>query len=737
VVTMKNNWWIGLLVSILAITGQATHAAHYDFEGNTKAGSGKNLYAPLGGRASMVTDLNNDQVLEWNGCIADGSINGHAGSASEAARLAVTQPEDVIWGRLANPGFKNEPIKSAFFFAGNARNGVQFYEWNPSPTMNLYTIHPSDERHLQWSENSANRDYAVNTMMAAGINVIYMSFWGPRGTDNWVFWAPMQTSTYAHDELFEATLGKNVLIAPYIENYAPTERSPGYSFTDCFPGTADDPAPEFAAHVEDLIERYILQPQNEQWPSKWAQVYDQFGQKRYLVCIIGVTSSQEDLAHQRFAEGFDHVADRIYQDTGVSVGFAIAADPPGTYAWAPFLASPEHTGPWLKQQSSILAIQPYFSGYSLGVTDENTIMAWKQRFASRWINTGIPFIQDIAPGYDAHIVFPNSHKFGNTDSFREAQTQLIKKLRCQGVTFSAWNGYTEGYAGVPTIEYGDATYLWASNIFQDFTVDGCHPLPGRVEAEDYERMEGVQKEITGDDGGGLNIGWLDYGDWLEYKVAAPTSEEYTVRLRVARPNYNPTGRGQIRSGMSTLAVLPVPGTGGWQSWKTIETTIPLQAGEQILRLFVSTGGWNINWLEFRRQADIQWHELPGRIEAEDFDDMYGIRTVMVFDEEPGFNLDCLDAGDWIEYTIDVNKASEYRISLRVALAEGFSGSAGKLSVGGDVLWSFTVPTTGGWQTWETITGIADLSPGRQMLRIEVTKGPWNLNWLEFNELSGQ
>jgi hypothetical protein len=158
----------------------------------------------------------------------------------------------------------------------------------------------------------------------------------------------------------------------------------------------------------------------------------------------------------------------------------------------------------------------------------------------------------------------------------------------------------------------------------------------------------------------------------------------------------------------------------------------LPAGEQILRLFVSTGGWNINWLEFRRQTDIQWHNLPGRIEAEDFDDMYGVRTVMVFDEEPGFNLDCLDAGDWIEYLIDVEGAGRYSVKLRIALADGFGESAGKLSVGSDVLWKFTVPVTGGWQTWRTIIGTANLSSGRQTLRLDVTEGPWNLNWLEFS-----
>ena len=113
---------------------------------------------------------------------------------------------DPIRGYLANPGFVNQPVKSVFFFAGNWRNGVQFYDYNPSDNRGLYTVHPSDARHLGWSENQANRDFAVQTMIDAGVNVINMSYWGLPGTDNWAFWSPMQTSTSSHNELFNAAL---------------------------------------------------------------------------------------------------------------------------------------------------------------------------------------------------------------------------------------------------------------------------------------------------------------------------------------------------------------------------------------------------------------------------------------------------------------------------------------------------------------------------------------------------
>ncbi len=151
-------------------------------------------------------------------------------------------------------------MKSAYFFSGNWRNGNQFYEYNPVDNRGLYTVHPSDSRHLGWSEDPAHRDFALNAMIAMGVNVVNMSYWGPRGTDNWAMSAPMQTSTLSHDELFTAAAGKSILIAPYIESYAPTADHPGFSFMDCFPGTQDNPAPEFLVLVYDLVDRYLASP---------------------------------------------------------------------------------------------------------------------------------------------------------------------------------------------------------------------------------------------------------------------------------------------------------------------------------------------------------------------------------------------------------------------------------------------------------------------------------------------
>ncbi len=373
--------------------------------------------------------------------------------------------DDPIQAYLASPGFKNQPVKSTFFFSGNWRNGVQFYDFNPSDNIGLYTVHPLDSRHLGWSENVDFRNFALQTMIDAGVNVINMSYWGLPGTDNWAYWSPMQTATASHDQLFNAALGKEILIAPYIESFAKTDQSDAFIFADDFPGSTSDPSPLLVKMIKDLVNRYLVSPSHAQWPEKWAKVYDKNGTERYLISMIHVASNQASISDQAFAEGFDLVADAVFKSTGFHVGFALDILPPDSYAPGSFKATPASTGPWLSQQNSVIAIQCFIPEIWTGMSDEDDLITWKNAYHSSWINTGIPLIHDLSSGYDAHVVFPASPVYGNNQLWRDLQTQAILEFESNSFTFNAWNGYTEGLAGMPTLQYGDNTYNWISDLF--------------------------------------------------------------------------------------------------------------------------------------------------------------------------------------------------------------------------------------------------------------------------------
>jgi hypothetical protein len=120
-------------------------------------------------------------------------------------------------------------------------------------------------------------------------------------------------------------------------------------------------------------------------------------------------------------------------------------------------------------------------------------------------------------------------------------------------------------------------------------------LPGKIEAESYDAMSGVATEATSDTGGGLNVGWIDTNDWMDYNVNVQTAGSCRIDYRVASPNA--TGMVDFRVNGTTLATTAIPNTGGWQVWTTISTNVSLSAGTQTIRLFASVGGWNINWFQ--------------------------------------------------------------------------------------------------------------------------------------------
>ena len=120
------------------------------------------------------------------------------------------------------------------------------------------------------------------------------------------------------------------------------------------------------------------------------------------------------------------------------------------------------------------------------------------------------------------------------------------------------------------------------------------PIPARLEAESYSAMSGIAIEATKDISGIVNIGWIDANDWLEYNIDVPTSGEYTISFRISA---NASTNLELRENNTTIQIVHVAATGGWQSWQTLQTSISLTEGRHKLRIFTTKGMFNLNWLE--------------------------------------------------------------------------------------------------------------------------------------------
>lgn len=117
----------------------------------------------------------------------------------------------------------------------------------------------------------------------------------------------------------------------------------------------------------------------------------------------------------------------------------------------------------------------------------------------------------------------------------------------------------------------------------------------QIEAENYSHFSGVQTEACSE--GGLNVGWIDAGDWMVWDVNLPSSGSYNVEYRVSSPNSTGTIQLENAGGSPVYGTLGVPNTGGWQNWTTISHSVNLSAGQQQIAIYVPAGGWNINWLK--------------------------------------------------------------------------------------------------------------------------------------------
>lgn len=115
----------------------------------------------------------------------------------------------------------------------------------------------------------------------------------------------------------------------------------------------------------------------------------------------------------------------------------------------------------------------------------------------------------------------------------------------------------------------------------------------------FRPEEDVDIENCTDAGAGYNVGFAMAGEWLEYTIDVKSAGKYDLDLRVA---CNGTGRTVALTSADGKAIasnIPIPNTGGWQTWETITVkNLELGNGVQTIRLTIGQTDYvNINYLE--------------------------------------------------------------------------------------------------------------------------------------------
>ncbi|WP_298542082.1 cellulase family glycosylhydrolase [uncultured Aquimarina sp.] len=149
---------------------------------------------------------------------------------------------------------------------------------------------------------------------------------------------------------------------------------------------------------------------------------------------------------------------------------------------------------------------------------------------------------------------------------------------------------------------------------------------------------------------------------------------------------------------------------------------------------------------------VAWN-IPGKIEVEDYDlggQNIAFNDVSISNEgesyrdyavdiepcsEGGFNVGWVKSNEWLEYTVDVGDTGDYDVAFRVAaITSGrqFHLEANNVNISGII----TVPNTGGWQNWQTVSTTVSLNKGKQVIRVVMDSDDLNINHMIFNNQSG-
>jgi len=303
-------------------------------------------------------------------------------------------------------------------------------------------------------------------------------------------------------------------------------------------------------------------------------------------------------------------------------------------------------------------------------------------------------------------------------------------------------------------------------------------IPGQIAAENFDsggegvayhdttagnsggQYRGGDVDIEAASEGGYDVGWTAAGEWLNYTTSVAAAGNYVVQLRVASP-----GGAVMHVGFNTASnvwkTISIPPTGGWQNWTTVSLTVTLGAGVQQMTLLFDTGGMNFQYASVTAVASTGAAgpfsgapaPVPGTIEAENFDsggegvayhDTTGGNTGGQYrntdvdvesSSEGGYDVGWIEAGEWLNYTVAVANAGTYTVQVRVASPGGAAMHVG-FNAASNVWVPVSIPPTGAWQSWTTVSVTVTLGAGVQQMTLRADTAGFNLNYISVAAASG-
>jgi endoglucanase Acf2 len=168
-------------------------------------------------------------------------------------------------------------------------------------------------------------------------------------------------------------------------------------------------------------------------------------------------------------------------------------------------------------------------------------------------------------------------------------------------------------------------------------------FPGRIEAENWnafhDNASSPGTQACTDAGGGLNVGWIDAGEWLAYDINVTNAGDYRLAVRAASASGGVKLLHLEIDDVDVSGPIAMPFTDGWQTWHTLGfAPVPLTAGPHRVKVVFDTGNLNLNWIDLSPYVPVA-PKAPDRFVLKSADTTAAtFEWLDGFDDETGFQL---------------------------------------------------------------------------------------------------
>lgn len=266
-----------------------------------------------------------------------------------------------------------------------------------------------------------------------------------------------------------------------------------------------------------------------------------------------------------------------------------------------------------------------------------------------------------------------------------------------GVIKASDNGPLEGISNL-TITNKISVPTWIS-------------IPAKIEAENYSSQSGTQTENTSDTGGGLNVGWFDNGDWLEYPIENKTTKtDYQITFRVSAP-----GSGGIVGFYidgKSAGQITVPNTGNWQTFQSVDANITISQGKHYFKVVAINAGFNLNYMNIHTPPALPVNIQSAKIKADGITLLLGFSKPMTLKSgQSGYFTFTIKGGSiaFKDYSVSsdtikltLSKAVHYGDTATISYTPGNITAADNGPL--QAFSSFTVANQVGVPAWTEIPG---------------------------------